>query len=542
MATKDDNSFYKQSTILAAASVFTRIIGLIFKVPLSRIIGDSGLGVYSNAYEIYSIALLISTYGIPVAVSKLVSYRESVKQYKNSFRIFKTALVFSAVIGLIVTVVVFFGSGFIATQIFRSSLTAIPLRMLAPTILVFAVMGVFRGFYQGKNTVIPTSISQIIEQIVHVIVALVCASAFMKSYTDVAIASAHGAAGGTFGTFVGAVASLVFLVVVYYLYRPSLIKRVGRDRTGNIIEYPEAFKILILTLLPIILNQFLYSVTGTIDAVILNNILAKKGIMEPVRDILLGKYSGKFKTLVNVPLGIASAIGAAILPNIVIAYAKGSKRELNRKIYQIIKLNMMIAIPCALGLISLSGPIMQILFKDSSEMSRNLMVIGGMSVVFFAYATTSNSILQGMSMLRYPVIHAFIGIVIYILIDFPLLTYTHLGVYVLAISYMVFPLVIGILNSLAITRKVNYRQELLKTFILPFAFSLVMGIAAYFSYKGVLFITKSGVVSLCISIVLAAIVYFGMMIFTHTLSRDEILDLPMGGRIINVLGKIGIGI
>ena len=107
---------------------------------------------------------------------------------------------------------------------------------------------------------------------------------------------------------------------------------------------------------------------------------------------------------------------------------------------------------------------------------------------------------------------------------------------------VIFPLVIGILNSLAITRKVNYRQELLRTFILPFAFSLVMGIAAYFSYKGVLFITKSGVVSLCISIVLAAIIYFGMMIFTHTLSRDEILDLPMGGRIINVLGKIGIGI
>ena len=152
------NTFYIQGTILAAASIITRILGLIFRIPLTDIIGDEGNGAYSNAYEIYSSALLLSTYSIPVAVSRLVSAKEAKKEYRNSFLVFKVALVFSFIVGLLMAFLVYRFAGPLSKMLFKSESSAIPLRALAPTIFVFAVMGVLRGFYQGKNTVIPTSI------------------------------------------------------------------------------------------------------------------------------------------------------------------------------------------------------------------------------------------------------------------------------------------------------------------------------------------------------------------------------------------------
>ena len=156
------NSFYIQGTILAAASILTRIMGIAFRIPLTRIIGDEGIGAYSNAYEIYNLALLLSTYSIPIAVSKLVSARESKKEYINSFRVFKTAMVFAASAGALASLVTFFGAEFFSNTLFKSASSAIPLRFLAPTIFVFAVMGVIRGYFQGKNTMLPTAASIIL--------------------------------------------------------------------------------------------------------------------------------------------------------------------------------------------------------------------------------------------------------------------------------------------------------------------------------------------------------------------------------------------
>ena len=159
MGGKKKNSFYAQGSILAAASILTRLMGIVFRIPLTRIIGDEGIGAYSNAYEIYNLALLLSTYSVPIAVSRLVSARESRKEYINSNRVFQTAMAFSVVAGAIAALVTFFGAEFFSVMLFKSESSAIPLKFLAPTIFVFAIMGVLRGFFQGKNTMLPTAIS-----------------------------------------------------------------------------------------------------------------------------------------------------------------------------------------------------------------------------------------------------------------------------------------------------------------------------------------------------------------------------------------------
>ncbi|MBO7335712.1 MAG: polysaccharide biosynthesis protein [Lachnospiraceae bacterium] len=538
------NTFYIQGTILAAASIITRILGLIFRIPLTDIIGDEGNGAYSNAYEIYSSALLLSTYSIPVAVSRLVSAKEAKKEYRNSFLVFRVALVFSFIVGLLMAFLVYRFAGPLSTMLFKSESSAIPLRALAPTIFVFAVMGVLRGFYQGKNTVIPTSISQILEQVVHVGLGLFLASRFMKLYAEYPNTAAFGAAGGTLGTLAGAVASLLFLLAVYCLYRPTLMRRLKKDRTEYDDPWADVLKMLLLTAVPIIINQFLFSVTGTIDSVLFNNVLAGKGVDETVRNTLIGIYSGKFRILTNVPIAIASAIGVAIIPNIVSAYTKGTRGALYTKMSQAIKFNMLIAIPCAAGLMALATPIMAALFPSSSdrslEISSQLMMIGGTSVIFFAYSTTTNNILQGLGKMRYPVFHAIIGLVIYLLVDYPLLKFTTMGVYALPVGYMVFPLVVAVLNFITIARETGYDQELLNTFIKPFVFSVIMGVFAFFLSKGLSFIIKSIMIVLAISVLLSIILYAALIIFSHTIDREEMLEFPMGGRIVGLLSRLGI--
>ncbi len=539
MANKNRNSFYIQGSILAAASIISRLIGIAFRIPILKILGDEGYGAYSNAYEIYNLALLLSTFSIPMAVSKLVSARETQKEYLNSFRILKVSFVFSFFSGLLMAGLVWFFADGIALFFIKSPNSALPLKALAPTIFVFAIMSVFRGFFQGKNTVLPTSISQILEQIVHVGVGIALASLFMKLFAHKENSFSYGAAGATLGTLAGAVIALIFLAFIYLIYRPTLMRRLRKDRTGECDGYGLLFGMLLATVIPIIMNQFLYSVTGNIDSVLLNHILSLKGVDESTRLILWSKYSGKFRLLVNVPLAIASAIGVAIIPNVVAAFTEGKTEEIHNKIRDAIKLNMMIAIPCAFGLIALAGPVMWVLFKDDSVISLRLMMLGGMSIVFYAYSTTTNSILQGIGKLRFPVIHAMAGIIVYCTADIGIMYYTDFGVYTLALGYMVFPFVVGFLNMLTIRRVVSYRQEITKTFILPTLFSGIMAVIVYFSYEGVLALIAKPIVALIAAIFAGAFVYGSLMIITHTVSREELLEFPMGGRIVSFIESTG---
>ena len=546
MSNKDRNSFYIQGSILAAASILTRILGLIFRIPLTGIIGDEGNGAYSNAYEIYNNALLLSTYSIPIAVSRLVSIREAKKEFRNSYKVLKTTFLFASLVGLIMSMLVWYFAGPLSQMLFKSASSAIPLRALSPTIFVFSMMGVLRGFYQGKNTVIPTRISQILEQIVHVAVGLALASMFMKTYADNVNAAAYGAAGGTFGTLAGAVVAFIFLGGIYLMYRPTLTRRLRRDKSGHEETNSEVFLLLVMTALPIILNQFLYSVTGTLDSALFNNILSSKGIEESVRNSLVGIYSGKFRLLTNVPLAIASAIGVAVIPNIVKVHTSGTREMLYDKIHQAVKFNMLIAMPCAAGLTALAGPIMMTLFPTagdrSFEISKELMLIGSASVIFFAYSTTTNNILQGLGKLKYPVIHATIGIICYLLVDFPLLKFTTMGVYVLPIGYMVFPFVVAVLNCITITRETGYRQDWMSSFIKPFLFSVIMGCTAYLFYTGLFMITKHNTVCLIVTIIASMFIYFFLVIFTRTIDREELKEFPMGMRVIGLLDRLGIRI
>ena len=295
-------NFLVQGSILAAAGIIVRLIGLLYKIPMTRILGDEGIGYYNTAYEIYNIGLILSSYSLPLAVSKLIAKKEQERERGDANRVFHCGIAVGVFTGGLMTVFLIAGSEWIASKIFNSPGSALPLRVMAPTILVFAIMGVFRGFFQGHGNMIPTSLSQIVEQVVHAAVSIWASWDFMNRFASQENPASYGAAGGTLGTLVGALAAFVLLAVLMKKEssrRKSMRKTETEDgyHYDPSSSYGEIMKLLILTFTPIILSQFVYQLSGSVDNSMFGLIMGGKGLDESERLSLLGIYGGKYRLL-----------------------------------------------------------------------------------------------------------------------------------------------------------------------------------------------------------------------------------------------------
>lgn len=547
--------FLVQGSILAAATILSRLIGLLYRIPMQRIIGKEGTGVYANAYELYGFALILSSFSLPLAISKLVASRSMKKEYRNSYRIFLCSFSFAFVVGLVASLVIFFGADFLAIAIFNNTMIALPLKVLAPTIFVFAIMGVLRGFFQGKNTMIPTAVSQLLEQIVNAIVSVAASYLFVKNFSADPNLASYGAAGGTMGTFAGACIALIFLLFVFVIYKPILNKQIRHDRTEYRESYHSIFKILMLTIAPIILSQTVYQISGLLDGSLFGHVMITKELTAfdiPVlentlpgqyytkayRSTLYGIYSGEYRLLTNLPVAIASAMSAAIVTSIAGAKAKGLNDVVKGKIHSSIKFNMLIAIPSAVGMAVLASPILRLIFKDTFQLSANFLRLGSIAIVFYALSTISTAVLQGMDKMRIPMINSAISLGIHVVIVFVLLKFTSLSTYALVIGNVTFALVVCILNWISIEKYIDYKQELIKTFVIPTVSAGLMGVVAYFTHFGLEQWIGSNVIATIVAILVAVIVYFALLIFMKGVDEEELSFVPKGNTIIRVLKKM----
>jgi len=556
-STERNNNFLIQGSILAFASIIVRIIGFIYRIPMTRIIGNEGMGFYESAFQIYNIALILSSYSLPIAVSKLVAARNVNKEHRNSYRVFLCSMIFAVSVGLIASLIVFFGADYFPAIINNDPdpKAGLALKVLAPTIFVFSIMGVFRGFFQGKNTMIPTAVSQIIEQIINAIVSVIACYWLIKNYSASASVAAYGAAGGTLGTLLGALSGLLFLVFVFLIYKPVLNKQLRHDKTGHRESYGDIFKVIILTISPIILSQTVYHISGVLDQSLFGHIMATKEISAfdstflgntvvgqlyspENRRVLYGVYSSKYRVLTNLPVSIASAIGAATITSIAAAKGMGDDGLIRSKVHVAIKFNMLIAIPSAVGMAVLASPILKLLFNDGSDMAANLIKLGSISIIFYSFSTVTTSMLQGINKLKIPVINAAISLLIHILLVFLLLKFTPFSTYALVIGNVVFAMVNSFLNWYSLSKYVDYKQEMMKSFVIPLISSGLMGLAAFLTYKGLYIITERNAISVIIAIFISVLVYFGFMIYLKGIDEAELKGLPRGSKVVKLLKKI----
>ena len=549
-AKKDD--YIVQGSILAAAAVLTKIIGVVYRIPLTNILGDEGNGFYGYAYQVYAIALMISSFSLPTAVSKLVSVRLAKRQKRNAFRVFLCSLAFAVGVGLFISLTIFLGAGLISTHAMKSPLSVYALRVLAPGLLIVAVMAVIRGYFQGMGTMIPTAISQIIEQIVNAVVSIVGASVLFGIGTKAGaekgeelLGPAYGAAGSTLGTVAGSLAGLLFLLFVMILYKKVIRRQLKRDRSQNVESYSFILKALLFTAIPVVFSTAVYNINQIIDLTIFNHVMEAQGYVEKEYMALQGIYTGKYDTLINVPMAIANALGTSVVPSLTAVVTNGTRKQVHSKINQTLRITMVVAIPSCIGYFVLASPIMVLLYNDRSTTPAHLLMMGAIVVVLYGLSSVTNSILHGLNYMTSPAKNAGVALVIHLAAFVLMMTVFKMNVYALvggngtgkSTTLSFFALAMSILNLIKIRKVSGFRMDLLSTFGKPFTAAAIMGVITYGVFRLFDLLVGGRVIPVLVSLIVAVLVYAVVLLKIGTLSEDDILDLPMGGKILRAAKK-----
>ncbi len=542
MSNGKQNGFIRQAGLLAGAGFISRIIGLLYVSPVAAIIGTVGLGYYSSAYNYYTIILLISSYSIPSAISKVIAQKLSLKEYRNAHRIFMCSLYYVLAVGLIAGLFLYFGAG-----LFVDDPAAIPvLRVFAPTIFLYGMLGVLRGYFQAHKSMIQTSVSQILEQIVNAIVSIVVAYAFVKIAQKAFIESGtdntamYGAMGSAIGTGAGVLAALLFMFGIYLLNREYFRKRMYRDKSGKLDSYREISRLIAGVVLPFILSTAAYNLSSALNNKIYTGVqVSYKKVEATLAYDRYGIFSGEAVKISNIPIAFASAMAAAIIPTIAQAVAAEKYSDAKDKIYRAVKTIMILSIPSAVGLFVLAKPVVWLLFPNKNlDLAAGILMALSLSVVFYALSTLSNSILQGIGKVNTPIIHAVIALVVQTLVLVPVLLLTEWDLYALALATTVYSGVVCFLNQRAVRKELGYRQEVFTTFVVPTLAAIFMGAAAWAVYEGLYLLTESNIISIIPAISMAVVVYFVLLILFKGVDEEELRGMPKGYLLVRAAKKM----
>ena len=534
---KKDNTLVKNASFLMVAALISKIIGLIYKRPLSSMLGNEGFACFQFAQNIYFILLMIASFSIPQAVSKIMAEKIAFRRYRDAQKVFRGALIYAVVVGGVVALFCLFGASILIPN--NKSNARLALRVLSPTIFLSGILGVFRGYFQAYRNMMPTSLSQILEQVANACVALL-----MVHFMQVSFASASGsvqqrwgAAGATMGTGAGVLSALLLMLLIYGVNKKYIRKRIARDRVSEDESYGEVLRTIVLIASPIILSAFIYNVNGYINSYMYSSIMEYKGVAEDVVKALYSQNS-YFMTIINIPLTLASTAPTSMIPEVSAHYAYGDVRSANGKTDQATWISMLISIPAAVGLAVLAGPVTRLLFPVSTSVAANILAIGAVTIVLNGCSNISNGVLQGIGKPKIPMINAAISLVVDIVVMAVLLLATDLGVYTIVCAMIVYAVVMCVLNDRAMKKYMGYRNPWRKAYLPPLLASIPMGAVAGGVYYGLYYILPVNVLCLALAIALGGLVYFVVYFKIAHPSPEQMAGLPGGGLMVRLAGKL----
>ncbi len=523
--------FIKHAAILAVASLLVRLLGFLYRLPLTNMLGDEGNGIYSAGFYLYNFFLVMSSAGLPAAISKIVSEKIALEEYRNVKRTFRISIILSGTVGLIFAIIMFISAKFFSNLI-GSPDSYYTILTLSPTVFIVSIMAVFRGYFQGLGTTVPTAISQVIEQIFNAVFSIYLA------YLLVKISLPLGAAGGTMGTGIGALAGLIYILVVYINRKHYINKRLSKKTHKYRVESNKEIAIKIIkTAAPIIAGTAIFSMTNLIDMQMVNSrLLASKAFTEKEVTSLYGQLTGKYVTLTTLPVSISTALATAVLPSIASSMIQKDIKTVRKKIDVSLRLTMIISIPAAIGMGVLADEILLLLFPNHSD-GGSLLKWGALSIIFLALCQIITGILQGIGKMTIPAKNALIGSIIKIPINYFLIAIPSINVIGAIISTTVCYIVASILNFIALKKATKIKPDFKGILFKPIIASIVMGVACYFSYKGVYNVIESNTIATLISIFISMIVYLISLAVIGGFKREDLMLLPMGKKFIIILER-----
>lgn len=543
MVKKKSGSFVKQAAILAFASIMVRFLGFLYRIPMTNMIGDTGNAIYSAGYYIYTFLLILSSAGLPAAISKMVSERLAAGEYRNAHKVFQISLLVSGMLGFLFMVLMLVCAKKMAFFLSDDGSSYYCILTLSPTILIVAIMSAYRGYFQGMNTMLPTALSQIVEQIFNAFFSVYLAYVLLGYGVDRAAGEKNiimGAAGGTAGTGIGALAGLIVIMFSYALLKPVVYKRTKYDRNKETAETgAEIAKILLNTAAPIIAGTAVFSMTNLIDMVMVQKILINIGHTLEEAKALYGQLSGKYVTLTTLPISISTAVATATIPSIAASMRLHQKKDVRRKMNMTLRVSMIISVPAGVGLGVLGNQIIQMLFPKAPD-GGILLIVGSVSIIFLALCQTVTGVLQGIGRVKVPVIGAILGAVVKIILNAFLIRIPSINVLGAVLSTTGCYAVASVFNLVMLSHIMRVRIDLLASLFKPLIGSVVMGVICFAAYKALFAFLNSNTIATIIAIFIAVIVYGLVMLLIGGIKEDDLKAMPMGGRLVRILKTYGL--
>ena len=518
-------TFLGGAIILSAAGLLVKFLGAIFRIPLANIIGADGIGYYQTAYPIYSVLLIMSTSGIPTAVSKLVSEKRAIGDHYGAQAVFRAAVVLLFFVGIVTASVFFLSSKYLVMHVFRAPGAYYAMIAIAPALLFVPVMSAFRGYFQGHQDMRPTAVSQIVEQLFRVIPGLVLAYYLTSKGLE------YAAAGASFGATSGAFMGTVVIVLMYVFRRKD--RRINLQNSAHEERPGQIMKKLFAIAIPITIGAEIMPIMNVVDLTIVMNRLQDIGFTYKSADVLYGQLSGLAAPLINFPQILIFSMALSLVPVISAANETRDYIFLKYNVQVAIRSAIIIGLPCAAGLMVLAEPIMLLLYpmqKASAVGSASCLFILASGILFLSLVQVCTSILQGIGKPEIPVRNLLISCVFKIVCTYLLTGIPSFNVRGAAIGTVVAYMIASILNLNSVLKFTKCKFDILLFIIKPALATIVMGTIVFISFSALY--KNLGNLATVISVFLGMASYSLMLIGVKAITQDELMRLRKKFRLV----------
>ncbi|MBP1926229.1 stage V sporulation protein B [Sedimentibacter acidaminivorans] len=520
-------SFVKSAAILSIAGFIVKILGAVYRIPLTNLIGTEGIGYYQPAYNIYNLLLVVSLSGFPTAIAKLVSERRALNNFEGAYQVYKISKWGLFVIGLVSSIfVLVFAHQIMDILGYPGSYYSMV--ALVPALFAVPLLSSYRGFFQGTQNMTPIAISQIIEQIFRVLAGLYFA------YYLINYGLEEAAAGATFGASVGGVASLLVISIIFFINKKNINNEIKLSNNNKIENTWDIVKSLLYIAIPITIGASIAPLMGLVDSYLVSSRLSVIGYTDVQIADMFGELSGTAQTLINFPLVFSTAVAMSLVPSITDSFTKKHKTKLNKTSNAGVRIALIIGLPCGIGLYLLAEPIIALLFSslgpEKHASAGELLEIMAISVIFLTLVQAFTAILQSVNKQFLPVKNLVVGLVVKVILSYILISIPSINIKGAAISTTGAYLVVALLNWYDINTKTPININLIKLLIKPILSSVVMAIAVFVSFKLLIGVFSQSISTL-LSIAFAVIVYVIFLFVTGAITEEDLDLIPKGDKL-----------
>ncbi len=525
-------SFVQGAVVLGIAGIIIKVLGAFFRIPLANLIGSEGMGYYQTAYPVYVLFLTLATAGIPIAISRMVSERIAVHQYAEAHKVFKVSFILLFAIGAVSASICFFGAGALVNSMGNPG-ARYAMMAIAPALLFVPVQAAYRGYFQGMQDMRPTAISQVTEQMCRVGCGLFLA------YYLVRFGRQQAAAGASFGATAGAIGGIITVIILYYMARKGIKGRIAEAGAPAMEKSSDILGKIFIIAIPITIGAAIMPIMNAIDVAIVMSRLQATGWTEDAANSMYGQLTGMAGPLINFPQVLTQAVAMSLVPAVAAAFKVQDMEHLRENVKTGLRMSIIIGFPCALGLMSLSKPIMMLLYpmqRESAISAAPCLFIMAFGVIFLSTVQTLTGVLQGVGKQMIPVRNLFIGAIFKVIITYTLTGVEFINVKGAAIGTVAAYFIAASLNVMAVKKYTGANFDLGLTYIKPGISTLVMSAATVLAYK-VMSLAFGNALSTLVAVGVAMVTYCLMLFVTRCITREEIAGLPKGRLILKVLDK-----